>query len=136
MHRRLFSGLVHRGSLYRNHQPVQSLLRRPFSQLPPTRALAALKTTMPADDAPAASTETYGNFDLVKRVELDFTPVTVHKWRSRESGLTVVHLDYEGMCLTYMLRVQILKAMQLLSLMATLLLAPRVRRLLSTRLLC
>ncbi|KZV77044.1 hypothetical protein PENSPDRAFT_645781 [Peniophora sp. CONT] len=51
---------------------------------------------MSANDAPASSTETYGNFDLVKRVELDFTPVTVHKWRSRESGLTVVHLDYEA----------------------------------------
>ncbi|KAG6845767.1 hypothetical protein H0H87_003821 [Tephrocybe sp. NHM501043] len=40
--------------------------------------------------------ESYGNFDLVKRVKLDFTDVTVSKWRSRKSGLSVVHLDYEG----------------------------------------
>ncbi|KZV65225.1 hypothetical protein PENSPDRAFT_587192 [Peniophora sp. CONT] len=53
---------------------------------------------MPATEPSASSStaESYGNFDLVKRVELDFTPVTIHKWRSRESGLTVVHLDYEA----------------------------------------
>jgi len=40
--------------------------------------------------------ETYGNFDLVKRVKLNFTDVTVSKWRSRVTGLSIVHLDYEG----------------------------------------
>ncbi|KAG5342382.1 hypothetical protein C0989_002217 [Termitomyces sp. Mn162] len=40
--------------------------------------------------------ESFGNFDLVKRVKLDFTDVTVSKWRSRTTGLSVVHLDYEG----------------------------------------
>jgi hypothetical protein len=40
--------------------------------------------------------ETHGNFDLVKRVKLDFTDVTVSKWRSRVTGLSIVHLDYEG----------------------------------------
>lgn len=40
--------------------------------------------------------ENYGNFDLVKQVKLDFTDVTVSKWRSRVTGLTVIHLDYEG----------------------------------------
>ncbi|KAF8078531.1 Metalloenzyme, LuxS/M16 peptidase-like protein [Lyophyllum atratum] len=43
-------------------------------------------------DAP----ETYGNFDLIKRVKLDFTDVVVSKWRSRTTGLNVVHLDYEA----------------------------------------
>lgn len=38
----------------------------------------------------------FGNFDLVKRVKLDFSDITVSKWRSRITGLTVVHLDYEG----------------------------------------
>lgn len=42
--------------------------------------------------------EKFGNFDLVKRVKLDFTDVTVSKWRSRITGLSVVHLDYEGVC--------------------------------------
>ncbi|KDQ63640.1 hypothetical protein JAAARDRAFT_29668 [Jaapia argillacea MUCL 33604] len=41
-------------------------------------------------------TETYGNFDLVKRVKLDFTDCTIEKWKSRLTGLTVVHLDYEA----------------------------------------
>ncbi|KAG6877636.1 hypothetical protein C0993_005345 [Termitomyces sp. T159_Od127] len=45
---------------------------------------------------PATIPESYGNFDLVKRVKLDFTDVTVSKWRSRITGLSVVHLDYEG----------------------------------------
>lgn len=40
--------------------------------------------------------EIFENFDLVKRVKLDFTDVTVSKWRSRVTGLTVVHLDYEA----------------------------------------
>lgn len=38
----------------------------------------------------------YENFDLVKRVKLDYTDVTVSKWRSRVTGLNVVHLEYEG----------------------------------------
>ncbi|PPQ88654.1 hypothetical protein CVT25_010230 [Psilocybe cyanescens] len=40
--------------------------------------------------------ETFGNYDLVKRVKLDFTDVVVSKWKSRETGLTVIHLDYEA----------------------------------------
>jgi hypothetical protein len=40
--------------------------------------------------------EKFGNFDLVRRFKLDFTDVTVSKWRSRITGLSVVHLDYEG----------------------------------------
>jgi hypothetical protein len=40
--------------------------------------------------------ESFQNFDLVKRIKLDYTDVTVSKWRSRVTGLTVVHLDYEG----------------------------------------
>jgi hypothetical protein len=40
--------------------------------------------------------EKFGNFDLVKRIKLGFTDVQVSKWRSRVTGLSVVHLDYEG----------------------------------------
>jgi hypothetical protein len=40
--------------------------------------------------------EKFGNFDLVRRFKLDFTDVTVSKWRSRTTGFSVVHLDYEG----------------------------------------
>lgn len=40
--------------------------------------------------------ETVGNFDLVKKLKLDFTEVVVSKWRSRSTGLTVIHLDYDG----------------------------------------
>ena len=44
--------------------------------------------------------ETFGNFDLVKRFKLDFTDVFVSKYKSRSTGLTVIHLDYEGMLLS------------------------------------
>ncbi|THV04852.1 hypothetical protein K435DRAFT_774162 [Dendrothele bispora CBS 962.96] len=44
----------------------------------------------------ASSKESFANFDLVNRVKLDFTDVTVSKWKSRVTGLSVVHLDYEA----------------------------------------
>ena len=40
--------------------------------------------------------QSYGNFDLLNRVKLDFTDVIISKWKSRQTGLSVVHLDYEG----------------------------------------
>lgn len=40
--------------------------------------------------------ERFGNFDLIKKVELDFTDVVVSKWKSRVTGLNVIHLDYEA----------------------------------------
>ncbi|KAF7306997.1 hypothetical protein MIND_00492500 [Mycena indigotica] len=40
--------------------------------------------------------EKFGNFDLVKDIKLDFTDVRVSKWKSRVTGLSVVHLDYEA----------------------------------------
>ena len=43
-----------------------------------------------------AALVTHGNFDLVKRFKLDFADIHVSKWKSRESGLSVVHLDYDG----------------------------------------
>ena len=42
------------------------------------------------------STESFGNYQLIKRVKLDFTDVVVSKWKSDVTGLTVIHLDYEG----------------------------------------
>ena len=50
--------------------------------------------------------ESLGNFDLVKQLKLDFTDVLVSKWRSRSTGLTVIHLDYDGLffCLGYIVR--------------------------------
>ncbi len=43
-----------------------------------------------------SSSETFGNFDLINRVELGLSEITVSSWRSRVTGLNVVHLDYEG----------------------------------------
>ncbi|KAI0734519.1 Metalloenzyme, LuxS/M16 peptidase-like protein [Fomitopsis betulina] len=48
------------------------------------------------DFSPNGAPESFGNFDLVKRVKLEFTDVQVSKWKSRETGLSVVHLDYEA----------------------------------------
>lgn len=43
-----------------------------------------------------SSPETFGDFDLIKRVKINFSDVTVSSWRSRVTGLNVVHLDYEA----------------------------------------
>lgn len=51
---------------------------------------------IPPKPAMRQPTESFGNFDLIKRVKLDFTDVFVSKWRSKVTGLTVIHLDYEG----------------------------------------
>ncbi|KAF7320399.1 hypothetical protein MKEN_00824700 [Mycena kentingensis (nom. inval.)] len=42
------------------------------------------------------SPQSFGHFDLVKRLKLDFTDVRVEKWKSRRTGLSVVHLDYDA----------------------------------------
>lgn len=57
----------------------------------------ATKPTLPPNHLNLpVMTQAYGNFDLLNRVKLDFTDVVVSKWRSRVTGLSVVHLDYEG----------------------------------------
>lgn len=66
-----------------------------------SRDLAQLATqsvqhTQQLYPGPQAMTQSFGNFDLVKRIKLDFTDVVVSKWRSRVTGLSIVHLDYEG----------------------------------------
>lgn len=43
-----------------------------------------------------AEEKTNGNFELVRRVKLEFTDVILEMWRSKVTGLTVVHLDYEA----------------------------------------
>ena len=40
--------------------------------------------------------KSYGNFDLVKRFRLELANAEISKWRSRITGLTLVHVDYEG----------------------------------------
>ncbi|EKM61160.1 uncharacterized protein PHACADRAFT_247588 [Phanerochaete carnosa HHB-10118-sp] len=41
-------------------------------------------------------TNVYGNFDLVTRAKLDYADILVSKWKSRATGLSVVHLDYNA----------------------------------------
>ncbi|EJD55672.1 hypothetical protein AURDEDRAFT_109912 [Auricularia subglabra TFB-10046 SS5] len=38
--------------------------------------------------------ETHGNFDLLNRVKVKYGDVVISKWRSRVSGLSLVHIDY------------------------------------------
>jgi hypothetical protein len=40
--------------------------------------------------------DSIGNFELLKRINLNYTDVTITKWRSKDTGLKVVHVDYEG----------------------------------------
>ncbi|KAG9018965.1 hypothetical protein FRB90_007729 [Tulasnella sp. 427] len=43
-----------------------------------------------------STTSQHGNFDLVKKVKLDYAPIELQKWTSRKTGLSVVHLDCES----------------------------------------
>lgn len=36
------------------------------------------------------------NFDLLNQVKVKYAELVVSKWRSRISGLTLVHVDYQG----------------------------------------
>lgn len=42
----------------------------------------------------------YGNFDLIKKFKVDTGDIVVSKYKSRVTGLSVVHLDYDGKFLT------------------------------------
>ena len=46
----------------------------------------------------------FGNFDLVTKVKLDYADIQVSKWRSRITGLNVVHLDYNGTTIAIIMR--------------------------------
>jgi hypothetical protein len=83
-------------------RPASSIAVRPQTTL--SRIFGARDAHMAAVKA-ASSTyskgtpntpEKYGNFDLIQRVKLDFTDVVVSKWRSHVTGLSIVHLDYDG----------------------------------------
>lgn len=39
---------------------------------------------------------TIGNFHLIKRIQLNYTDAVITKWQSQETGLRVVHIDYES----------------------------------------
>ncbi|CAE6416736.1 unnamed protein product [Rhizoctonia solani] len=73
-----------------------------FWQLRPL-ATVATSTSPTAQQLPHSmtlptSTETFDtrNFELLQRVKLDYADVEVTKWRSKVTGLTVVHIDYDG----------------------------------------
>jgi hypothetical protein len=71
-----------------------------FSTNTPRAALAQQSNMCPTSalqpPSSSASLESYGNFDLVERVKLGGFDIMVSSWRSRITGLKVVHLDYEG----------------------------------------
>lgn len=68
-----------------------------FRPLAAPRAFRSSMSTF-ANGAPlnAKPLEAHGNFDLIKKFKLDFADIHVSKWKSRSSGLSVVHLDYDG----------------------------------------
>ncbi|KAI0330572.1 hypothetical protein GY45DRAFT_1323517 [Cubamyces sp. BRFM 1775] len=71
---------------------------RPFTARPP--AFSSARTFHSSMSALANGLSkplgSHGNFDLVKKFKLDFADIHVSKWKSRSSGLSVVHLDYDA----------------------------------------
>lgn len=116
------------------HAPGVSCRRGIFSALslkPDLRALRAgfgfpRQLHSPATTMPPTAQESFGNFDLIQRTKLNLADIVVSKWRSRVSGLSVVHLDYEGTQFHFVFFSRLI-SLQLLSSRVILLLAPRVR---------
>ncbi|CAE6446358.1 unnamed protein product [Rhizoctonia solani] len=85
--------------------PVHAAQSNPRSRFWQLRPLATVATSnsptaqqLPNSMALPTSTETFDtrNFELLQRVKLDYADVEVTKWRSKLTGLTVVHIDYDG----------------------------------------
>ncbi|EJD03900.1 uncharacterized protein FOMMEDRAFT_19228 [Fomitiporia mediterranea MF3/22] len=76
--------------LFRSFRPSTS-----FHQLRQFANQATLLKRSPSP-VPRVMDKSFGNFDLVKRIKLDSTDVTVTKWRSRITGLSIVHLEYDS----------------------------------------
>ena len=45
--------------------------------------------------------EAFGSFDLLQHIPLELADIVVTQWRSMVTGLTVVHIDYDGMFFLY-----------------------------------
>ena len=69
-----------------------------LSAFPITRTFAthSMTITSPQFFSPPHLPERFGNFDLIRTEKLGLADIVVSKYRSRKTGLTVVHLDYEG----------------------------------------
>jgi hypothetical protein len=76
----------------------QNISSRFAHSLPPPITQVMIPSTDPKTTV-AQPTESFGDYHLIKRTKLDFTDVVVSKWKSSVTGLTVIHLDYEGIIL-------------------------------------
>ena len=70
-----------------------------LSAFPISRAFAthSMTNTSPQSFSSPDLPNKFGNFDLIRSEKLGLADIVVSKYRSRETGLTVVHLDYEGL---------------------------------------
>ena len=84
---------IHTPSTSQHASFPESLGQLPVTMTNPSTngtAAAAARSEMPTD-------EKHGNFDCVRRVTLDYAPgMSVEKWVSRVTGLTVVWANFES----------------------------------------
>lgn len=96
---RLFAATSQTSRLLRScpRTTARAPLSSGFRPLAASRTFHSSMSTF-ANGAPlnAKPLEAHGNFDLIKKFKLDFADIHVSKWKSRTSGLSVVHLDYDG----------------------------------------
>ena len=64
------------------------------SRIPRIHILRRSFATHPSTHIPMANS--FGNFDLIRHDTIDYADLTISRWKSRVTGLTVIHLDYEG----------------------------------------
>ena len=80
-------------------RPQFGLRALPISRIFTTHSMT---TTSPQPFSSPDLPRKFGNFDLIHTEKLGLADIIVSKYRSRETGLTVVHLDYEGAWWSYM----------------------------------
>ena len=85
-----------------SRQPCPPQFGRSLFPISRVFATHSMATTAPQSFSSPELPSKFGNFDLIRTEKLGLADIVVSKYRSRETGLTVVHLDYEGARWCYM----------------------------------
>ncbi|KAG8804325.1 hypothetical protein FRC16_009538 [Serendipita sp. 398] len=73
---------------------IPEMLQESHNLLVPSEKPKLIDVTF--DDSTLREGDHIGNFKLTKKIKLNYTDVVITQWRSEETGLKIVHVDYEG----------------------------------------
>jgi hypothetical protein len=89
-------GTLGRAKLSPPRQPCPPQFGRAVFPINRAFATHSMTATSPQSFSSPDLPNKFGNFDLIRTEKLGLADIVLSKYRSRETGLTVVHLDYEG----------------------------------------